>query len=147
MSHREPTHRVGVHLILIKGGKLLLIRRKNTSWHDGDYTFVTGHAEPNEQLLAAMAREAFEEAGIKISQRDMKIVHMMHLIDDYQAVLVMIKASRWKGVPFNKEPESSYDVGWFDLKKLPKNTAPYVRMVLGFIDKRVPFSEYRHRYL
>ena len=67
-----------VHLILIKEGKVLLLRRYHTGYKDGNYSVVAGHIDGNESVIKAMQREAMEEAGIKIQETDLKIVHVMH---------------------------------------------------------------------
>lgn len=68
-----------VHLILIKEGKVLLLRRYHTGYEDGNYSVVAGHIDGNESVIRAMQREAMEEAGIKIQEMDLKIVHVMQM--------------------------------------------------------------------
>ena len=57
---------VAVHLILVQDSKVLLLRRYNTGYEDGNYGVVAGHLERDEEIVAAMVREAREEAGIEI---------------------------------------------------------------------------------
>ena len=58
---------VAVHLILKHTGKILLLRRYNTGYEDGNYSVVSGHLEQGETVIQAMIREAKEEAGIDLS--------------------------------------------------------------------------------
>lgn len=67
-----------VYLILIIGNRILLSRRYNTGFHDGEYSLPSGHLKPNETLAQAMVREAKEEIGIELAERDLKLVHVMH---------------------------------------------------------------------
>ena len=48
---------VAVHLILIENGKILLLRRYNTGYEDGNYSVVAGHIDGNESVIKAMKRE------------------------------------------------------------------------------------------
>ena len=58
--------------------KILLSKRKNTGYKDGEYELPGGHLKENEDLYEAMIREAKEELGISLNRQDLKIVHIMH---------------------------------------------------------------------
>ena len=58
--------------------KILLSKRKNTGYKDGEYELPGGHLEENEDLYEVMIREAKEELGISLNRQDLKIVHIMH---------------------------------------------------------------------
>jgi 8-oxo-dGTP pyrophosphatase MutT (NUDIX family) len=45
---------------------VLLIRRCNTGWHDGEWSLVAGHVDTGESPLMAALREAEEEVGLKL---------------------------------------------------------------------------------
>ena len=49
----------GVHLILLnEKDELLMLRRFNTGFRDGEYSLVAGHAERGEDLRSTIVREA-----------------------------------------------------------------------------------------
>ena len=70
MSEKRFSIKVAVHLILEKDGKILMLRRFNTGWQDGNYSLVAGHFDGGERGRDAMVREAKEEAGIDVLADD-----------------------------------------------------------------------------
>ncbi|MBI3190578.1 NUDIX domain-containing protein [archaeon] len=131
------------YLILIKDNKILLLRRFNTDFEDGKYGLVAGHVEDNETFRQALAREAFEESGIRINTSDMDIVHVMHRKGPSDiGVDVFITPQKIDGTPRNTEPHKCDDIGWFDLDNLPGNTIPYIRQAIENIQKNILYSEY-----
>ena len=51
------TSPVAVHLFLVQDGRILLLRRYNTGYEDGNYSVVAGHIDGGEKLKSAMVRE------------------------------------------------------------------------------------------
>ena len=47
-----------VHLILINKNKVLLLRRLNTGYEDGNYSLPAGHIDQAETATQAVIREA-----------------------------------------------------------------------------------------
>ena len=131
-----------VHLILIRDGRALLARRFNTGWSDGLYGLVAGHMDGNEKASEAMIREAYEEAGIKISPEDLQIAHIMHKKLDDERVDFFFTAQKWEGEPQNTEPHRCDHMDWFPLDNIPGNTIPYCKAALENYLKGIQYSEY-----
>lgn len=144
-----PTDRfklsAAVYLLLIKDEKILLLRRFNTGWSDGQYSLPAGHIDGDEPLTLAMCREAKEEAGITLKPEDMTFAHAMHrkdrTSDKKEYVDFFFTAKEWEGEPYNAEPQKCDDARWFPLDDLPGNLLPYVRQVIDDHNSGVSFSE------
>jgi 8-oxo-dGTP diphosphatase len=133
---------MSVYLILIKDSNVLLLRRFNTGYEDGNYGLVAGHADGNERATDAMCREALEEAGLVIKPEDLKFVHFMHRSLNDERADVFFTANKWKGEPKNMEPDKCDDLSWFRLDELPPNTIKYVSEVIEHLQKGIYYSEF-----
>ncbi len=131
------------HLILAKGGKILLLKRFNTGYEDGNYGVVAGHLDGNETVLQATAREAKEEAGIDVKPEDLEVVHVMHRkYHGGERMDFFVKANKWKGKPRIMEPDKCDDLSWFKINELPDNVIPYVRRAIGCMLGKIFYSEF-----
>lgn len=122
---------VAVHLFLIRDGQILLLRRYNTGYEDGNYSVVAGHLDGGEEIKAAMMREAREEVGIEVAPEDLEVVGVMHRISDDERIDFFLTASAWTGEITNREPDKCDRLAWFDWDGLPANVIPYVRKAIG----------------
>ncbi len=132
-----------VYLILVRGGKILLSRRFQTGYEDGKYGMVAGHADGNETMREAMAREAREEARIKIEP--MKLEHLLTMhrwCEDHERIGFYFTAEKWDGEIKNIEPNKCDDLSWFPLNQLPENTIPYIRAAVGCYLKGIKYCEF-----
>ena len=131
-----------VHLFLIQDGKILLLRRFNTGYEDGNYSVVAGHLNGGEQIKAAAIREAHEEADIEIAPHDLEVVGVMHRMSIRERIDFFLVAHAWQGEATNKEPDRCDHLAWFDLVDLPDNVIPYVRKALDNYRRGVWFDSF-----
>ncbi|MDQ3005393.1 MAG: NUDIX domain-containing protein, partial [Chloroflexota bacterium] len=54
---------VTVHLLFFRQNEMLLLRRFNTGFRDGEYSVPAGHLDGGEPVMSAATREAQEEVG------------------------------------------------------------------------------------
>lgn len=134
-----------VYLLLMKGDKILLLRRFNTGWSDGMYSLPAGHIDGNEPLTAAACREALEETGIILLTKDITFAHAMHRInkegDGKEYIDFFFAATKWQGTPYNAEPQKCDDLDWFPIGHIPENTISYVKQIIQNHQKGLNFSE------
>ena len=136
---------VTVHLWFFRENQILLSRRFNTGYADGQYSVPAGHLDGGETVMDAAAREAEEEVGVNIEPSDMTFSTVMHRMEGDQEderVDFFVHVHQWQGEPFNAEPEKCDDLRWVDFRDLPDNMVPYVRQALWNHLHEVPFDEF-----
>jgi len=132
-----------VHLFLIKDNKILLQRRFNTGYEDGNFSVPAGHLDGNESASKAMAREALEETGIIVDPENLRVIHTMHrLTPKDERIDFFLTASEWQGEPVIKEPDKCDDLQWFPINQPPSNTIPYIRFAIKQYEAKNTFSEF-----
>lgn len=131
-----------VHLFLLRDQQVLLLRRYQTGYEDGNYSVIAGHLEGGEEIKAAMAREAWEETGIILMPDDLAVVGVMHRCTDEKRVDFFLTASQWSGELANREPEKCDDLRWYWRDALPDNIVPYVRQALENVWRGQWFDSY-----
>jgi 8-oxo-dGTP diphosphatase len=134
--------RAAVYLILRRGDSVLLLRRSNTGWHDGEYTLPAGHIDGEESVRTAMVREAKEELGITLTESSLMFEHVMHQQDELEYIDFYFEASTWEGEPTNLEPEKCDDLQWFALSDLPDGLLPNVAQALAAYQRGDNYSEF-----
>jgi len=112
------------YIFLIRDSTILLVRRCNTGYEDGNYGVPSGHMEEHETLAEGMAREIREEIGLEIPTKYLEMVHVMHRQQQDERIDFFFTAKQWQGEPENKEPEKCDDLRWFPLDALPDNIIP-----------------------
>lgn len=139
---------VAVHLFLIKHGKVLLLRRFNTGYEDGNYSVPAGHIDGGESITTAMQREALEEIGLTIAKEDLEVIHVMHrnpLTDTgstQERIEFFFSAKKFQGKPTIMESDKCDELQWADLDHLPTNVVPYIKAALEAVNHELIFSEF-----
>jgi 8-oxo-dGTP diphosphatase len=133
------------YLILLNGSKILLSRRYNTGYEDGNYSLVAGHVHQGESFTGCMIREAYEEAGLSLLPEDVLFSHLMHKNADtsekVDRIDIFFIARKWQGEVVNKEPEKCNGLAWFELNALPDNVIHHVRVAIEKSLKNEFYSE------
>ncbi|OGH23630.1 MAG: DNA mismatch repair protein MutT [Candidatus Levybacteria bacterium RIFCSPLOWO2_01_FULL_38_13] len=118
MKNNRPL--VGVSVIVKKGNKVLIGKRKNILGH-GEWGFPGGHLEFKESLEECVKREVREEAGIKI-----KNIKFQAATNDIRPgiethyVTLFFTCGYKSGKVKNMEPEKCEGWKWVSWNKLPR---------------------------
>ena len=130
---------VAVYLVY---GQVLLLRRYNTDYQEGNYGLVSGHLEGGETTKQGIIREAKEEANIDLNSADLEVVHVMHQFSPAREYFdIYLKAEKWSGEIAIMEPDKCDDLKWFKLNSLPGNMIPEVRFALDNIQAGEHYGE------
>ncbi|PRY32745.1 NUDIX domain-containing protein [Umezawaea tangerina] len=132
---------VDVHVLLVRGDRLLLIRRRGR-YGGGMWHLPSGKLDAGESVLAAAAREAEEEVGVVVGLPDLRHVHTLHVAGSgpVPRLGLFFEARRWVGEPVNREPGKCSAVEWFDRDALPDGVIPYpLAGIRAYLDG-VPFA-------
>ena len=126
------------YVALVRDGEVLLQQRRNTGYMDGHWSFsAAGHVERDESVSAAAVREAHEELGVRLREKDLEPVCTIHRRqnerDGGQRVDFFFVVSQWEGEPRAQEADRSGGVMWAPLTDLPEPLVPVDAIALGML--------------
>jgi len=135
--------RVGVGVIVSKGGKVLAGRRLSRS-QPGHWHFPGGHLEGGESFEECALRETFEETGVVVGNPRVVGVtndffHLVHP-DAKHYVTVFVECDWVSGEPLAKEPEKNDSWAWFALDAIPEPHFLSLKNFLALRSSGVPGS-------
>lgn len=133
---------VTVHLLFFREEEVLLLRRFNTGYADGQYSVPAGHLDGGETVWAAAAREALEETGLCLEPAEIIFSSVMHRKDGDERVDFFVHVRQWQGEPANTEPDKCDELRWVSIHELPENIIPYVRKAIQNHYQNIRFEEY-----
>ncbi len=140
---RIPHTFTASYILFLKDDQVLLSRRYQTGFEDGNYSLPAGHTEPGESFTAALIREIQEETGVELQQEQITVAHIMHRkAVGRENIDVFYTVRHWTGTPENREPEKCDDLSWFSATALPDNTIPYVRQAIDCAIAGISYSEH-----
>lgn len=115
-----PTPRVGVAVIIRRGDRVLLGRRRSSTHGDGVWQFPGGHLEWGESVHACARREALEETGLAVTVvGDGPWTNDVFAEEQRHYVTLFVLASSEQGDPVVREPEKCEAWQWFSWEALP----------------------------
>lgn len=120
MSGDAKLPRVGCGAAILRDGRLLLVQRRRMP-EAGHWGLPGGKVDPYETVPDAVAREIFEELGLRIVAD-----HLLCVIDQIDRdkgehwIAPVYRVDSFEGELAIREPEALAALGWFALDELPK---------------------------
>ena len=134
---------VDVHVILRRGGRVLLLRRTGDTWASGQLCLPSGHVEEGESVVAAALRETREETGITIRPemlRHVLSIHQRHPGTGHARIGFAFEPTTWDGEPVNAEPHKHSELLWGSPARLPPDIVDYTAAVIGAVEHGTTFT-------
>jgi NAD+ diphosphatase len=102
-----------VVIMLITQGNSVLMGR-SPGWPDGMYSLLAGFVEPGETIEAAVRREVFEEAGVRVGT----VTYLASQPWPFPASLMMGCAGEALGRDITIDPKEIEDARWFSREEM-----------------------------
>ena len=135
---------VSVYLVLLnEREEVLLLRRQNTGYKDGEFGLPAGHVDGEEELTRAMQREAHEEVGLELAHEDLQLAHVMHrFCGDHERLDFFFTCHRWQGEPTNCEKDKCAELRWVAMDHLPDDVIDYYQQAFQHIRRDEVYSAF-----
>ena len=111
---------------------ILLMKRMNTGFNDGEYELPGGHLEKGEDLFESMIREAKEELLIDLKKEDIKIIHLLHHYSG-ERLNFIFETDGTNLNPKIGEKDKCSGLDWFKINDLPNETTDKVKQIISNI--------------
>jgi 8-oxo-dGTP diphosphatase len=129
--------------------RLLLHYREHTLYlmqtkgNGGGFTLPGGRVKGEEFAKEGLIREAFEEVGILLTKKSLKLVHVMHKrLNSTVEIIFFFKSSKWKNEPIAKESEKFSNYVWLPDDEPPKRLPAVIKAAMADIAVDKVYSQY-----
>jgi len=134
---------VVVHTLVMRDGRLLLLRRSGTGYRDGWYVLPGGHQRRGESIVACAVRELAEETGLTVTVAQLVPAAVMpYRTDSEQGIDFIMRCEAPPAEPYIAEPARCDAVGFWPVDGLPAQTAPYIAVALHMLRRGQWFTEF-----
>ena len=136
-----------IQLFLVKEDEQqtkLLLQKRTGGWASGMWdSSASGHVDENEPMTYSLQREAKEEIGVDIANKDVSFVNMQHSnLEGEIYYNGYFFAKTWKGEPRVCEKDLCTELQWFDIEELPENIIPNRLQAISDYKNGVTFTEF-----
>ena len=117
---------------------ILVQRRFNTGYLDGQWALPSGHVMDGEDALAAASRELREETGLIVKPDDWRFVCAMHRRTDRTIIDLFFATASFSGTPRICEATKCDGLGFFPINALPQPLAGYIGVAIDCLKGSSP---------
>ena len=119
---------------------LYLAQTKNNG---NGFTLPGGKIEGEEFAKAALVREAKEEVGIILSEKSLKLVHIIHKrLHSTTEIIFFFHTTKWSGEIIINEVDKFKEAKWFPNDEPPKRLPEVLKFAMEKINKKKIFSQF-----
>jgi 8-oxo-dGTP pyrophosphatase MutT (NUDIX family) len=123
-----------VYAVLTDHGRILLMRRAGSGYHDGELGLPAGHLDGGEDALAGLLRELHEELTVDADPDSCELAMVLHRAPEAPGEVeyldLVFTVDSWRGTASIGEPGKCTELVWADPGALPADVVPYVRTAL-----------------
>jgi 8-oxo-dGTP pyrophosphatase MutT (NUDIX family) len=134
---------VDVHVILRRGGRVLLLRRAGETYASGQLCLPSGHMEQGESIVQAAVRETYEETSIALDPaalRHVLSIHQRNPGTSHARIGFAFEPRSWDGEPVNAEPHKHSELVWAEPARLPPDVVGYAAAVITAVERGLTFT-------
>lgn len=136
----ENKTKVGVGVMVMKGNKTLLCKRKG-SHGSGEYAFPGGHLEYMESFEQCALREIKEECDIQINNIRFQFVSNVKKYAPKHYVHIGLVTDWVSGEPKLLEPDRAASWNWYDMDDLPQPLFETCRQQIEAFQKGINYFD------
>jgi 8-oxo-dGTP diphosphatase len=131
-----------VYGVLVRRGRVLLMRRAGSGYRDGQLGLPSGHLDGDEDAVSGLIRELREEIAVDVPPEACRLSIVLHrraeTPRDPEYVDLVFSVESWSGTPSIGEPRKCTELVWAPLDRLPSDTIDYVGAALRGIRDGLP---------
>ena len=132
-----------VYGVILNENKVLLMKRQNTCFRNGFYSFPGGRVDNLEHPSLAIIREMEEEVNLSLNEDNIEFMLAQHRISGEYACMdffFLIKNVNLDEIKIN-EPDKCSELEWFDIDNLPDNTINHIKESLQSYKNNETYKE------
>ena len=138
----RPKTIMASHVFLRRAEQILVLRRINSSYMNGQYCLPGGHVEPGETASEAAVRETLEECGALVSKQNLQFCGVMHRFAAGQPLArleLFYECRVWAGSVTIGESNRFDDLRWISIESPPSNVVPFIAAAINALQGIAPW--------